>query len=105
MVRDIQSRSTNLGVGILRSFLSRFSLHVVDSEDYPKQYAATHTEQTISKVTPFLTEMNNYFSQHVSTPLASIDAQHQRSASLRIVLRRCHDPGVLLPVHHNRRWR
>ena len=105
MVRDIQSRSTNLGVACLQSFLSRFSLHVVNGDDYSKQYAATHTEQTVGKVAPFLTEMDNYFSQHVSTPLASIDEQHQQIASLHTVLRRCHDPGVSQPAHRSRRWR
>jgi len=54
MVRDIQSRSTNLGVGILRSFLSRFSFDVVKSQNDSDKYAATHTEQTVGKVTPFL---------------------------------------------------
>lgn len=105
MVRDIQSRSTNLGVGILRSFLSLFSLDVVNGENYPKQHAQRHTKQEIPKVAPFLTEMNNYFSQHVSTPLVSIDGQHQRTALLRIVLRRCHALGVSLPAHRSRRWR
>ena len=44
MVQDIRSRSMNLGVGILRSFLSLFFLDVVNGENYPNQYAATHTE-------------------------------------------------------------
>jgi len=76
MVRDIQSRSTNQDVA-RRSFLfpSSFDLDNNSSED-----PATHTEQGVGKVAPFLSEMDNYFSQHVSTPLVSIDEQHQRIA-------------------------
>jgi hypothetical protein len=101
MVRDIQSKSTNLGAAY-RSFLfpCSFDLNNDSSED-----SDTHTEQTVGKVAPFSTKMNNYFSQHVSTPLVSIDAQHQRIASLHTVLRRCHDLGVSQPAHRSRRWR